>query len=425
MVALPRLVVWLTAGLLSWYLGPAAHAQTAPAAPAAQAAQAAQADDDLPTPEIGGSVGVHVFSPRSTLGAVARDGASIASSTTLGMRVGVQVLPLAAVEGELLLVPTTAREDDAALLVLEPRVQARLGGGALAGIEPFATVGLGLPMVLSSDRDVIDHDVVPALHTGVGVRIARETGWNLRADARTAILPARGIDLAAFDFELTLGLYRAWGTDTSRRDQARLIGDQDGDGVFDDRDACPERDEDVDGIDDLDGCPDIDDDSDEILDVADRCRTAAESRNGFRDDDGCPDQLPAELAVLVARPDALRFGSGAAQLRASARAELARVAKVLSQHDSVRVLIVGHTDDREAPDDAAGLSLRRAEAARDFLVQRGVAQERIQVWGAAAAHPRAANETSPGRSQNRRVTLQLLRADLSIPSQVEASSALP
>ncbi|HWN69475.1 MAG TPA: OmpA family protein [Haliangium sp.] len=394
-----------------------------PAAAHAQATTPESSADDGTAPELGGFVAVRWFSPRNTLGAVTSDGASIASSLALGLRLSIPVSALVAIDAELPLIPTTARGDDAALLVLEPRVQARVGGGMIGGVEPFAGLGLGLPMVVSSDRDVIEHDVVASLHAGVGVRIAREAGWDLRIEARTAILPARGIDLAAFDFEAGLGLYRAWGaTSGPPRRRARLADDRDADGVADADDRCPDRDEDLDGIDDQDGCPDIDDDRDEILDTADRCRLAAETRNGFRDGDGCPDMLPDELTALVGNPDALLFSGGSTRLRSSGRSALRRLADVLAHHGSVRVLIIGHTDDREAVADADALSLQRAQVTRDFLVGRGVAPQRLEVWGAGAAQPRAGNETSRGRGQNRRVTLQILRADIPVKSQVQPAA---
>jgi OOP family OmpA-OmpF porin len=410
MAALPRLVVCATAAALSLHAGPAA----------AQAP--AQSADDDPAADIGGFAGVRVFSPRSTLGAVTSDGASIASSLVLGMRLSIPVSALVSIEGELPLVPTTAREEDAALLVIEPRVLARLGGGMIGAVEPFASVGLGLPMVISSDRDVIEHDVVAALHAGLGARIARRTGWDLRIEARAAMLPGRGIDLAAFDFEVTLGLYRSWGKAApARSEPMRLADDADGDGVADADDRCPDRDEDLDGIEDQDGCPDIDDDRDEILDTFDQCRLAAETRNGFRDDDGCPDRLPEELAELIASSDALLFSGGSARLRSPARRALTRLADLLDRHDSVRLLIMGHTDDREGAGDATRLSQQRAEAVRDFLVGRGVALQRLEVWGGGAAHPRAGNDSSRGRTQNRRVTLQILRPDLPLRSQLPAA----
>jgi hypothetical protein len=65
--------------------------------------------------------------------------------------------------------------------------------------------------------------------------------------------------------------------------------DADGDGVDDRHDRCPLEAEDLDELDDEDGCRDGDDDRDRIDDRADECPLAAEDRDGFRDDDGCPE----------------------------------------------------------------------------------------------------------------------------------------
>jgi OOP family OmpA-OmpF porin len=65
--------------------------------------------------------------------------------------------------------------------------------------------------------------------------------------------------------------------------------DRDADGLRDARDLCPLEAEDVDGYLDQDGCPEADDDLDGLLDAADRCPRDPEDREGFQDDDGCPD----------------------------------------------------------------------------------------------------------------------------------------
>ena len=65
--------------------------------------------------------------------------------------------------------------------------------------------------------------------------------------------------------------------------------DRDHDGITDRRDGCPEQPEDIDGFQDGDGCPDLDNDGDGILDARDKCPDAAEDKDGFQDDDGCPD----------------------------------------------------------------------------------------------------------------------------------------
>lgn len=65
--------------------------------------------------------------------------------------------------------------------------------------------------------------------------------------------------------------------------------DNDNDGVDDQDDQCPTAAEDKDGFQDNDGCPDIDNDQDGIVDSRDRCINSPETRNGYMDDDGCPD----------------------------------------------------------------------------------------------------------------------------------------
>jgi len=74
-----------------------------------------------------------------------------------------------------------------------------------------------------------------------------------------------------------------------------------GDGVADAHDRCPEP-EDKDGFQDGDGCPDLDDDGDGVADARDRCAQVAEDKDGFQDDDGCPDAI-ARLAGRVVDPD--------------------------------------------------------------------------------------------------------------------------
>ena len=65
--------------------------------------------------------------------------------------------------------------------------------------------------------------------------------------------------------------------------------DNDADGFPDDQDKCPDEAEDKDGYFDGDGCIDPDNDSDGLLDGEDGCVDEAEDMDGFQDDDGCPD----------------------------------------------------------------------------------------------------------------------------------------
>jgi outer membrane protein OmpA-like peptidoglycan-associated protein len=80
-------------------------------------------------------------------------------------------------------------------------------------------------------------------------------------------------------------------------------GDRDKDGVPDSVDVCLDDDEDKDGFQDEDGCPELDNDLDGVLDNVDKCAAEAEDRDGFKDDDGCPDADDDEdgVADLVDR----------------------------------------------------------------------------------------------------------------------------
>ena len=70
---------------------------------------------------------------------------------------------------------------------------------------------------------------------------------------------------------------------------APRVHDQDGDGVPDEVDQCPELAEDRDGFEDSDGCPDFDNDDDGVPDDSDRCPTEKEDSDEFEDEDGCLD----------------------------------------------------------------------------------------------------------------------------------------
>lgn len=102
-----------------------------------------------------------------------------------------------------------------------------------------------------------------------------DTWMAIRAGGGTALTQGFG----APDYRLLLGV--GW--------EPPRVTDADGDGLVDRDDECPKEPEDLDGFEDGDGCPDVDDDGDGIVDEADRCRLSPEDIDQFQDDDGCPD----------------------------------------------------------------------------------------------------------------------------------------
>ncbi len=100
----------------------------------------------------------------------------------------------------------------------------------------------------------------------------------------------------------------------------------------------------------------------------------------------------------------LHFATGKADVLPTSFDVLDRVAKVLIDNPQVGVLTVeGHTDSVGNPARNKRLSLRRAEAIRAELIERGVSGERLVTKGHGAEQPIADNRTPEGREQNRRV----------------------
>ena len=66
-------------------------------------------------------------------------------------------------------------------------------------------------------------------------------------------------------------------------------------------------------------------------------------------------------------------------------------------------IIIGHTDNVGSLEYNLGLSMRRAEAVRDYLVSTGTDPELLRVLGRAFNDPIASNDTDEGRAMNRRV----------------------
>lgn len=113
----------------------------------------------------------------------------------------------------------------------------------------------------------------------------------------------------------------------------------------------------------------------------------------------------AAMATVEAQP--ILFVTGSAELDPVSLATVNDVAGIVNfctRDAGMRVFVGGHTDAQG--DDTANysLSLARARAVRDALIQRGVATEKITAVGYGETEPVADNETEEGRAKNRRTT---------------------
>jgi outer membrane protein OmpA-like peptidoglycan-associated protein len=171
----------------------------------------------------------------------------------------------------------------------------------------------------------------------------------------------------------------------------------------------------MDGFQDEDGCPDLDNDKDGVPDSVDKCPNEPETINGKDDDDGCPDEGAPEVHIGKDELETLRpvfFETDHARVRHAFYNILGQVALTLKAHPEIgRCAVEGHTDDTGPEDWNQRLSLKRAQAVVEFLVGKGVDRSRLTPIGHAQKLPWAPNDTEEGRAKNRRVIFHIEGVD--------------
>ena len=104
-------------------------------------------------------------------------------------------------------------------------------------------------------------------------------------------------------------------------------------------------------------------------------------------------------------PSDVSFDTGRSAIKPNFAPILNQFATSLNQNAVTTVTIIGHTDSTGSDSVNNPLSVDRAESARDYLVSRGVARNRIATDGRGAREPIADNGTQQGRDKNRRVEI--------------------
>ncbi|MEY4386456.1 MAG: hypothetical protein RLY20_1739 [Verrucomicrobiota bacterium] len=129
-------------------------------------------------------------------------------------------------------------------------------------------------------------------------------------------------------------------------------------------------------------------------------------------------KLQGKLTVNIL--DRVLFDSGEAYLKPDGESVLRKVAGFLTQHPTLKVHVIGHTDNIPIKPSARSrypsnweLSLARAGAAVRFLSeQAGVDPHRLGALGYGEFRPIADNSTAEGRARNRRIAITVLSEEL-------------
>ena len=115
----------------------------------------------------------------------------------------------------------------------------------------------------------------------------------------------------------------------------------------------------------------------------------------------------AELTRILSGPIA-HFEFDQAQLTGESRQKLQTLATAMKAHSAARIRIAGNCDELGTTEYNLALGQRRAEVARKYLVDLGVADSRVETISYGEERPVAPGHDAESHAQNRRDDVELL-----------------
>ncbi|MBC5773670.1 OmpA family protein [Pontibacter sp. KCTC 32443] len=130
-----------------------------------------------------------------------------------------------------------------------------------------------------------------------------------------------------------------------------------------------------------------------------------------RSESAIPDPKPLSTKFAIGNTITLKdlnFKTGEFQILETAYLTLDSLAAFLKTKPEAVIAIQGHTDDVGSEEANLILSVQRAKAVMDYLLQKGIVAERMTSEGYGEAMPKADNLTIESRAINRRVEIKIL-----------------
>ena len=105
----------------------------------------------------------------------------------------------------------------------------------------------------------------------------------------------------------------------------------------------------------------------------------------------------------------IQFELNSAELLAAGKQELNKLAAFMKENNSVEILLSGHTSAEGSAVANRQLSLKRVRSCKDYLISKGIAEDKITIKGYGPDMPVAPNDTEGNRAKNRRVEMKITK----------------
>jgi outer membrane protein OmpA-like peptidoglycan-associated protein len=115
--------------------------------------------------------------------------------------------------------------------------------------------------------------------------------------------------------------------------------------------------------------------------------------------------------IIVKFDTGILFDVDQTNVKPAAQTNLQNLASSLKKNGETNIMIIGHTDNTGTAAHNMDLSVRRADAVKNYITGNGIDASRLTTQGKGETEPIADNATAKGRAQNRRVEIVILAND--------------
>ena len=140
---------------------------------------------------------------------------------------------------------------------------------------------------------------------------------------------------------------------------------------------------------------------------------AQQSRSTIETLEKSVESLKEELGGVKNEPlkeyilQSVHFDINQSTIRTADIPELMTLFNVLSNNYDLKAVIIGHTDDLGPEDFNEKLSIERALTVKTWLVNKGIAENRLEAKGESNSYPVIPNSEADARAVNRRTEIRL------------------